>query len=71
MADVSGPKRIWQLNDVEEKYTHLAIAVIESAIKTEGLMYLQTKSGQWWLEVLGMNAEGLLGYVRRMSKQAS
>ena len=46
-------------------------AVIESAIKTEGLMYLQAKAGQWWLEVLGMNAEGLLGYVRRISKQAS
>ena len=71
MVDVSVEKRTWQLNEVGEAYTNLAIAVIESAIKTEGLMYLQTESGQWWLKVLDMDVEGFLGYVGRISKQAS
>lgn len=63
--------RIQQLDNVEEEYRSLAIAVVESAVKEEGLEYMQTESGRWWLDVMGIDGEEFLAYLNRIYRQAS
>lgn len=60
-----------QLDNVEEEYRNLATAVIESAVKEEGLEYLQTESGRWWLDAMGIDGEEFLSYIDRVHRQAS
>ena len=59
------------MDNVEEEYRSLAIAVVESAVKEEGLEYLQAESGRWWLDVMGIDGEEFLAYLNRVHRQAS
>lgn len=60
-----------QLTVSKEGHESLILAVISSAVHEEGPGYLETESGRWWLGILGMDVESVLGYIRRLESVAS
>ena len=53
---------------VANAYKNFAVAVLTAAAKEEGLEYLNTEDGRWWLEVV--EPAETLGYIERISKRA-
>ena len=52
-------------------YNNLAVAVLTGGVKEEGLEYLNTEDGRWWLEALGVDSDETLGYLERVARRAS
>ena len=44
---------------VVEAYEGLVIAIVAAAVDAEGIQYLDTYDGQNWLEIIGLDPEGI------------
>ena len=60
-----------RFDSVANAYKDLAVAVLAGGVKEEGLEYLDTEDGRWWLEALGVDSDETLGYLERISRRAS
>ena len=60
-----------RFDPVANGYKDLAVAVLAGGVKEEGLEYLDTEDGRWWLEALGVDSDETLGYLERIARRAS
>ena len=60
-----------RFDPVANGYKDLAVAVLAGGVNEEGLEYLDTEDGRWWLEALGVDSDETLGYLERISRRAS
>ena len=54
-----------------EGFITLVIRIIQSGIDEEGPGYLDTEGGRHWLNVLDIDVDQFIDYVRRSFKRAS
>ena len=60
-----------RFDSVANAYKNLAVAVLAGGVNEEGLEYLNTKGGRWWLEALGVDSDETLGCLERVARRAS
>ena len=60
-----------RFDPVANAHKDLAVAVLAGGVNEEGLEYLNTKDGRWWLEALGVDSDETLGYLERIARRAS
>ena len=46
-----------------DSYVNLGLAVLKMAVAEEGIGYLSTDDGRWWMEVLDMNPDDVVAAV--------
>ena len=60
-----------RFDPVANGHKDLAVAVLAGGVNEEGLEYLDTEDGRWWLEALGVDSDETLGYLERIARRAS
>ena len=60
-----------RFDSVANAYKDLAVAVLAGGVNEEGLEYLDTEDGRWWLEALGVDSDEMLGCLKRVARRAS
>lgn len=64
MQNIQGNQINFRQDPIQIAHINLVVAIIEQAIKVEGIDYLNSVDCKYWLDLIGVDAERILKLVK-------